>query len=70
MEKSKIILHEENCNEKDLEYVISLNRSYLLAQEQDAPVWLAECVRSPAKFRARCWAGGSWYSFSSRNRAT
>lgn len=23
MEKSKIILHEENCNEKDLEYFIS-----------------------------------------------
>lgn len=33
MEKSKIILHEENCNEKDLEYVISLSCSYLLAQE-------------------------------------
>lgn len=37
MEKSKIILHEKNCNEKDLEYVISLNCSYLLAQEQDCP---------------------------------
>lgn len=37
MEKSKIILHEENCNEKDLEYVISLNCSYLLAQEQGCP---------------------------------
>ena len=34
MEKSKIILHEENRNEKDLEYVISPSRPSLLAQNR------------------------------------
>lgn len=34
MEKSKIILHEENRNEKDLEYVISPSSPSLLAQNR------------------------------------